>query len=253
MIRLEKLQKEGYIKLKKVIPKNLIKNFHNEVSSIEKQFRIESNEHNKNFSNFFSKKSSRSRIYSLMQNLNSVRKISNYLDLYLEKNNVFKKLKFVNRSINNGLIISLQGDNKNLSPPHQDIYSFKSSFFLKAWIPLTTVDKTYGSMKVYKSSHLNGFVKPTFKNSKSTYPSFSKKYLSEFECETFKLMPSDIVIFNPFVIHQSISNKSSVTRFTIGVEFHGVTLNEDENFIKKINFFIEERKKRRQINLLKKN
>ena len=131
MIRLEKLQKEGYIKLKKVIPKNLIKNFHNEVSSIEKQFRIESNEHNKNFSNFFSKNSSRSRIYSLMQNLNSVRKISDYLDLYLEKNNVFKKLKFVNRSINNGLIISLQGDNKNLNPPHQDIYSFKSSFFFK--------------------------------------------------------------------------------------------------------------------------
>ena len=250
MFDFKKLKDEGYIKIKKIIPISLIKDFKSDISSIEKQFQKQTGNYNKNFLNFYLKNPSRSRIYSLMQNLISVRKISNFIDLYLEKNNVFKKLNFINRSVNNGLIISLPGENEYLNPPHQDIYNFKSKLFLKAWIPLTNVDKTYGSMKVYKRSHLKGFVKPVFKNSKSTYPSFNQKYLNQFEGETFKLMPSDVVIFNPFIIHQSIPNKSSVIRFSAGIEFHGITLSEDENLIKKINLIIKERTIRRRRNKL---
>tara|TARA_B100000780_G_scaffold275336_1_gene241771 strand:+ start:1214 stop:1954 length:741 start_codon:yes stop_codon:yes gene_type:complete len=246
MFDFNKLEKNGYIKIKKIIPISLIKNFKKEILSIEKQFQNQTGLKNRNFLNFYSQISSRSRIYTLMQNLVSIRKISNFIDSYLEKNNFFKKCQFINRSVNNGLIISLPKENKHLSPPHQDIYSFKSKLFLKAWIPLTKVDEINGSMKVYKGSHLKGFAKPAFKNSKSIFPSIKSEHYNQCESEIFKLVPSDVVIFNPFIIHQSIPNKSSKIRFTTATEFHGIRFLEDEELIKEFNLIKEIRTNRRK-------
>lgn len=248
MFDFNKLEKDGYLKLKKVIPVSLIRNFEKDILSIEKQIQKEDGQKNKTFLKFYSKSSSRSRIYKLMQNLASIRKISNFIDSYLEKNNIFKKYNFFCRSVNNGLIISLPKDRKHLNPPHQDIYSFQSRLFLKVWIPLSKVNSLHGSMKVYKNSHHKGFIEPVFNHSNSTYPSINRKILKKFKSEIFKLSPSDIVIFNPFIIHASTPNKSSKIRFTMAVEFHGLTLHEDEKLIKKFNFIKKLRVDRRRKN-----
>ena len=103
-------------------------------------------------------------------------------------------------------------------------------------------------MKIYRNSHHKGFIEPNFNSSKSTYPSFNHKFFKKFQGETFKLSPSDVVIFNPFTIHQSTPNKSSKIRFTMTVEFHGITLHEDQKLTEKFNSIKKMRIDRRKIN-----
>ena len=182
-----------------------------------------------------------------MQNLSSVRKITDFLEKFLEKEGIFNSFKFGVRSLTNGLIISIPKEEKNLNPAHQDIYSYNASTFIKLWVPMTKVDKFNGSMKIYKKSHKLGFIEPKYVSKQSTYPEINKKKLKAFSEVIFDFEPGSFVLFNPLVVHESVKNNSKKTRFTIGIDIQNVTAIENEILIKKMDQIKKERSRRRKI------
>lgn len=242
---INKLNSDGYIVFHQVIPKELIKNFNSEILKITRSLKKKSSS-SKRFDKLFVKYS-RHRIYKLMQNLSSVRKITDFLENFLDKTGMFNSLKFGVRSLTNGLIISIPKEEKNLNPAHQDIYSYNASTFVKLWVPMTKVDKFNGSMKIYKKSHTLGFVKPKYVNKQSTYPEINKTKLRKFSEEIFNFKPGSFVLFNPLVVHESVKNKSKKTRFTIGIDIQNVSFVENETLLKKMDQIKKERSRRRKI------
>ena len=247
MIDVKKFKKDGFLVIENVIPKKFISLFEKEVNSIKRVLQKQIGIKNKEFEYLFGKSKFRSRIYSLMQNLSSVRDIAKYIETYLIRQNFFKNLKFNTRSISNGLIISLPNEMKNLNPLHQDIYAYYSNKFVKLWIPMTKVDKFHGTMQMFKGSHKLGFIEPKYKNIKSTYPIVSEKYLKHFEYEVFDLHPTSLVIFNPLIVHRGIKNVSSKVRFNIGVDIQDINFKVNENLIAKMKKIKDKRSKRRKL------
>ena len=247
MINIKKFQKDGFLILKNVIPIKYINYFNKDLKLIKKNLQKQMGVENKEFEYLFGKNKFRSRIYNLMQNLSSVRDVSNYIEKFLIKEKFFKKLKFKTRSISNGLIISLPNETKNLNPLHQDIYNYNSSKFVKLWIPMTKVDQIHGTMQMFKESHNLGFLKPLYKSKKSTYPIINKKHLKNFEYEIFNLKPKSIVIFNPLIIHKGINNISTKVRFNIGIDIQDISFNENEKLLSKMKKIKDERSRRRKL------
>ena len=245
--KINKLSSDGYVIFYDAIPKELIKNFNSEILKITNSLNKKSSSSKKEKFDKLFVKHSRHRIYKLMQNLNSVRKITHFLEKFLDKAGIFNSLKFRVRSLTNGLIISIPREEKNLNPAHQDIYSYNASTFVKLWVPMTKVDKFNGSMKIYKKSHKLGFVEPKYVNNQSTYPEINKTKLRIFTEKIFDFKPGSFVLFNPLVVHESVKNKSKKTRFTTGIDIQNVSLIENEALLKKMDQIKKERSRRRKI------
>ena len=248
MININKLNTDGFVVIKNIIPRKHLTLFNKEINSIEQELQLENNSKNKKFIDTFSKSTHRSRVYLLMQNLKSIRKITEFVENYLYQQKLFKSLDFKNISINNGLIISLPKERDFLNPLHQDIYYHHSSKHIKLWIPMTRVNKIRGSMEVFKGSHNLGFINPKYKNKKSTYPEIDKKFLNRFKGNIFNLNALSIVIFYPQTIHKSAPNLSGKARFSIGVDIQDISFPQDEDLLKKLKFIKNERTKRRKKN-----
>lgn len=231
----------GFAVEKNFISKKDINIFFQEIQKILKMNK------KKNFEEFFKESPERDIIYKKLQNLNSVRLISNKICGKFEKNKIFHKLGFKVPFITNALIISLPDEEKNLNPLHQDIYNFLSFNFLKIWLPLTKVNNKNGSMSVYKSSNKLGFIEPKYKNKNSTYPEIDDKFTKGFKKIIFNLNPGDCVIFNPLILHQSIKNSSKFTRFNIGIDIQDFYTNGDVKIINKMISISKKRFKRRQL------
>jgi len=110
---------------------------------------------------------------------------------------------------------------------------------------MTKVNAFYGSMQMFKYSHKLGFIKPRYKDNKSTYPEIDKNITKKFPGEIFNLTPGSFVLFNPLTIHQSINNISKNVRFTIGIDIQDIKFNENEALLKKMNAIKTERLNKR--------
>tara|TARA_B110000037_G_scaffold42867_1_gene52883 strand:+ start:3015 stop:3752 length:738 start_codon:yes stop_codon:yes gene_type:complete len=232
---------DGYLILKKIVPKTDISNFFKEIKILNKIYN------KKNFETFFKNTKDRSLIYKKIQNLHSVRSITQNVSSKFLKNKIYSKLGFRVPTVINGLIVSLPDENSNLAPLHQDIYNFLSFNFIKIWIPLTKVNSKNGSMVAYKSTHKLGFIEPKYKNKDATYPEIAQKFTLGYKEVIFDLDPGDCVIFNPLILHKSLRNNSKVTRFNIGIDIQDFYINGDLKIINKMIKIRNKRSQRRQL------
>jgi len=232
---------DGYVVQKKIVSKTDISNFFKEIKSLYKIYN------KKNFETFFKNAKDRSLIYKKIQNLHSVRSITQNICSKLVKNKIYSKLGFRVPTVTNGLMVSLPDENSNLNPLHQDIYNFLSFNFIKIWIPLTKVNIKNGSMVAYKSTHKLGFIEPKYKNKDATYPEINPKFTLGYKEVIFDLDPGDCIIFNPLILHKSSRNNSKVTRFNISLDIQDCYTNGDLKFINKLIKIRNKRSLRRQL------
>ena len=222
MFDIKEYNKNGYIILNDVIDKSLLLEFNKEINHISKNSKKKTYRNEDKFSNFFKNFESRKTAYQLLQDLRSVKKISNKINDIFEKKSVYKKLKFKSPSIKNALIVSLPNETKFNNPLHQDIYNYNSELFIKVWAPLTEVNEENGSMCIYKKSHKRGFIKPEF-DGLDYYPIIKNSFILDLEYEIFKFKPGSIVIFDPLTLHKSVDNKSNKTRFVVGCDIQDIS------------------------------
>ena len=226
---------------KNIISKIDVNNFFKEIEQIR---RIKKK---KTFEDFFKNSKEKEIIYKKLQNLSSVRSITQKVYKKFEKYKILKKLGFKVPFISNGLIISLPEENEKLNPLHQDVYNFLSFNFIKMWLPLTKVNNRNGSMIAYKSSHKLGFIPPKYKTKNSTYPEIENKFTKKFKKIIFDLQPGDCVIFNPLILHKSLKNNSNITRFNVGIDIQDFHINGNPKIISKMIEIRNKRSQRRQL------
>ncbi len=233
--------KNGYEVIENVIPSRLIKEFKREIKLFTKNKAKYKNNNKKkedDFSNCLKNLNNRKTAYQLMQDLRSVKKISHEIDKTLDERGIYRKLNFKSPSIKNGLIVSLPNEELYDNPLHQDIYNYYSRTFIKIWAPLTPVNTTNGTMKLFQGSHKLGFIMPKYKKLKH-YPEIDETHAENHETVILKMKPGPIVIFNPLIVHGSVPNKSNKSRFIFGSDIQDVA---DIPSNKKDKFFSEMRK-----------
>ena len=244
----------GFEVIQNVISAELISDFKKEIGSftrIQSKLKKINKKKEDKFSICLKNFKNRKVAYQLLQDLRSVKKISDVIDKSLYESGVYQKLNFKAPSIKNGLIISLPNEGLYDNPLHQDIYNYNSKKFIKIWAPLTPVNSINGSMKVFQGSHELGFIKPEYKKLEH-YPEIDEAHTKNYNSVTFEMKPGPIVIFNPLIIHGSIANKSNRSRFIFGSDIQDVAdipFNPQEKFFREMRkISIQRSNKRKKIN-----
>jgi ectoine hydroxylase-related dioxygenase (phytanoyl-CoA dioxygenase family) len=254
MFDINKYNNNGYYVLKNIISEKNIKKFESDIASlctnITLQEEINSGKKRKNdFISVFTNKYSRKQLYTLLQDLQIIKIICYELDQKLSAMNIYKDFKINIPSIKNGLFISLPNEEKFNNPLHQDIYNYYSKNFFKIWAPLSEVNEKNGSMKIYEKSHEQGYIEPKYKD-RPDYPTINEKNTLKFDSKILDISVGSIVIFNPLLLHKTVTNKSNHARFTLGIDIQdlsGVPMSSSGNSsIHKMRLISEERSNRRQ-------
>jgi ectoine hydroxylase-related dioxygenase (phytanoyl-CoA dioxygenase family) len=214
--------KNGFVVIKNVISKTLIKNFEKDIKTTYLHLNKKKKYKKENFASFFKSYPRRKELYKLMQNMSIVKEILGHVDKIFGKSNVYKKLKFKIPSYNTSLIMSVPKEEMFVLPPHQDHGDFYSKNIFKIWLPMTQVDEKFGSFKLYTGSHKKGLYDHEF-ITKSHTAEVKRKYLLKYKTKIIKSKPGTLIIFNPMIVHQSIKNISKQMRFIITSQFQNIT------------------------------
>jgi len=159
----------------------------------------------------------RRKLYESIQQLVVFEKLKIKLFDLLYKNGTLDQLDFKSPILRSGVFISLPNEQFLDNPVHQDIYDYISKKFLRFWIPIRKVNDFHGSMRVWPKSHTNGFIPPD-NLSDLTYPTFQKKHFEGFQDIIFDTDPGPCIMFNPLILHSTVSNMSDVVRFSLSVD-----------------------------------
>ena len=106
-------------------------------------------------------------------------------------------------------------DTSGMVPPHQDIsYNLDLAHFVTIWIPLVEIDEQCGGVAVFEGSPSE--VLPTQQiggwNEALDTSRFTKKICSP-------MLPGDMLVFNKFMVHESMPNLSDRIRYSIDARF----------------------------------
>lgn len=102
-------------------------------------------------------------------------------------------------------------------PAHQDAaYNRHMTDFLAVWVPLVAIDSDCGGVGIYEGTGNAPVLEPR--------PSPVPYWLGAVPTDGLTLLqhdmkPGDALIFNPFVIHASMPNRSARTRYSIDYRF----------------------------------
>ena len=104
-------------------------------------------------------------------------------------------------------------------------------------------------MELYKKSHELGFINPEYKEL-SYYPEVNAKHLNNYDSEIIDLDPGPIIIFNPLIVHRTVSNLSKNVRFVVGCDIQDLnaipTKTDKSSMLYKMEQISIDRKRRRE-------
>lgn len=102
-------------------------------------------------------------------------------------------------------------------PPHQDIsYNHHMSDFITMWVPLVEIDEACGGLRVF-----SGAQQAELPTKLAAYGMWNEAVptdgIEAVNC--IPMHPGDVLIFNKFLIHQSMANISDRTRLSVDFRF----------------------------------
>jgi len=114
--------------------------------------------------------------------------------------------------------------NSYMLPLHQEIYGQISNNLLTMWAPLTKVSKKNGTLAVIKGSHSDGLLKHQYyKINKNKYHGVKKDLLKGKKITYLNLLPGDIVLFHPLLVHGTGKNYTNKIRWTFVARYNGIS------------------------------
>ncbi len=222
-IDIENFEEKGFALIKDFISNSDFAEFYSELNSLilnlSEKFNINLNSSDPISSIFLHSKSLRKTFYSSISNMVFIEEFKLRFFKFIKAEGVLSKYNIKNPAIRASLMFFLPNEDVFNNPVHQDIYAYTSEKFLKFWIPFTTVDEFHGTMQVFDGSHKKGFIPPD-DYSNNAYPTFSDKTLKKFTSNKTVLNFSlgSILMFNPLLLHSTVTNRSSKTRITLGLD-----------------------------------
>lgn len=104
-------------------------------------------------------------------------------------------------------------------PPHQDIsYNRHMSDFVTLWVPLVEIDDTCGGVVVYEGSGAAPETRTETDRDRFWLKGIPVDGYKPVHC---KIGIGDVLLLNKWIIHASMPNRSSRTRFSIDFRFFG--------------------------------
>jgi ectoine hydroxylase-related dioxygenase (phytanoyl-CoA dioxygenase family) len=117
---------------------------------------------------------------------------------------------------NVGVRIDIPGEDEFLQPLHQDVNSMRSKNCLNYWMPLQKVTRENGALRVFRGSHKLGPIPAAQKQlNASGYESIPRAVIEDYEEIYCTIEPTDAVVFHPYLVHGSETNRSERTRWTV--------------------------------------
>ena len=188
-------------------------------------------------------------LYTHLQDMKICKVIEYKLLSYIENDTTIKALKLEVPVLHAGIRVDIPGEEKFLTPAHQDIYSCRCKRSHRLWVPLRDVDEIHGTFKVYEGSHKKGYIEPNSIENPE-YPTIDPIHYEKCKEVIIRINAGDAVFFNPLLIHKSVPpKKMERIKFIVGVDIQDLaTLGnpDDKNgFIYKVNEITKNRAKKR--------
>lgn len=102
-------------------------------------------------------------------------------------------------------------------PPHQDIsYNKHMSNFVSVWAPLVEIDDLCGGVTIYKGSATKGEILMSHERN-VWLPAIETKNFEKVNC--IPMSPGDVLIFNQWIVHESMPNTSDCIRISLDLRF----------------------------------
>ena len=115
-------------------------------------------------------------------------------------------------------------------PPHQDAsYNDHMRDFVTVWVPLVEIDEQCGGVTIY-DGRTDGIIPATKLAQNGVWiEGVSVQGLTALNC--VPMVPGDILIFNPYVVHGSMPNISKKIRFSIDCRFFGGAAQSSKHYL----------------------
>tara|TARA_B100001059_G_C17834209_1_gene586798 strand:- start:1635 stop:2426 length:792 start_codon:yes stop_codon:yes gene_type:complete len=218
--KIPSFEDKGFIILKNIIKKKIIKNIISEIEIItnDQIKKNNLNSGNKNFKNLikFAFKDKKSDIrFFLYHRLRSLPSVQN-LCFSDEFTKILKSLgQKVPACVQKPTIrFDFAEENIHKLKAHQDIRAILCSKCITIWIPITSVNKINGTIRVYKKSHKEGLLNHSFdKNNQCVIKNM--KLLDKYNYEDINADAGDIIIMNSFCAHSSVKGKKNSMKINI--------------------------------------
>jgi hypothetical protein len=105
-------------------------------------------------------------------------------------------------------------------PPHQDAsYNDHVKDFVTVWMPLVEINEQCGGVTIYDGRKDGVIPTTTLVKHGVWFEGVSVQGLTAIDC--VPMVPGDILIFNPYIVHGSMPNISKKMRFSIDCRFFG--------------------------------
>lgn len=103
-------------------------------------------------------------------------------------------------------------------PPHQDIaYNRHMTDFITCWIPLVEIDEACGGVGVYEGTNREVELAP----GEGDVFWIGPVQVDEKNLKPLCMKPGDVLVFNKWLVHKSMPNRSERTRYSLDLRFFG--------------------------------
>ncbi len=172
----------------------------------------------------------RAMLFDHIKKLFSLARLSTELGTALEENGFFQRAGITVPIVWATLRGDLPGEGTYELPLHQDYATTRCRKAWRMWIPLRSVDRHHGTMEVIPGSH-RGAPYPYVQGGRGSM-SIEPHELTErgLSAQSLELPAGDGVIFNPWLVHGSVPNRSGRTKWVLLVHVQDLAtfVNPDE-------------------------
>jgi len=222
----ERFRRDGFVIIRNLLSEELIASAKSEIrciltSEAERNLNAQPS-HDERFDAYLEAlftldKGYRSRLYHVLQNMVSLYRFATCKKLL----DVADMLGVNAPNIRNvGVRIDIPGEDEFLQPLHQDVNSMRSENCLNYWMPLQKVTPENGALRVFRGSHTLGPISAEKKQlNASAYESIPPAVVEDCEEIYCTIGPTDAVVFHPYLIHGSETNRSEHIRWTVITRF----------------------------------
>ena len=155
----------------------------------------------------------RQTLFELLKKLYVLQKISAIVGKRLEDTDFFRWSSLKVPLVWPTLRADLPCEETYLLPMHQDFATTRCHTAWRLWIPLRRVDEHFGTMKIVAGSHTRGIF--PHDTSVPSRPYVDHTHYSDLPVEVIRLPPGHAVLFHPFILHESVPNRSDRIKFVL--------------------------------------
>jgi hypothetical protein len=226
---LDKLENDGFVLLKGVLPRRAIDAFEDEIArltaaQLAKRGVTPSGEVEPLIELFRLGGKFRHVLYTAMQYLSALTEVKARIIELSAPGGLLEPLGFKVPIATSALRVDLPNEVHFTEPVHQDYSSYAPPAF-HCWVSFRRADEHFGSVRVWPGTHKRGFVPHNVDNPRR--PFVEPRHYEGLPSAVVETEPGDILFFNAFLFHASVPNRSNRIKFTGGFIMQDLARIED--------------------------